>query len=287
MVSMCARFTRHSLRNTVIGCVLFVLCTFTLYSAEAATTILIGNQTIQNIQDSNPAGMAEAFQYTATASGSVNKIYIYIDPSSAATQVNVGLYANSSNNPGSLLTQGSITNPAKGAWNAVPVTSVSVVSGARYWIAVLGPTGKGIVWFRDVSSGGLAQTSSQTNLAALPATWTKGNVYSMSPMSAYAVEESQASPTPTSTRTGIATAPATSTPTSTPISTETSTPTATRTSTATPTATWTATPTATNTPTPTATAIPTVTYTPTASATAIPTVTHTPTATATNSPEWT
>src|SRR5262249_55884457 len=138
-------------------------------------------------QDDNAAGTAEAFQYTASASGTVNRLWIYIDGNNTAANVVVGLYTNSaSNNPSSLLAQATIANPVKGAWNAIDVPAASVVAGTKYWIAVLGSAGGGIVKFRDVASGGQAQTSSQNNLTTLPTTWTPGTTYLNSPLSAYA-----------------------------------------------------------------------------------------------------
>jgi hypothetical protein len=148
---------------------------------------LVGVQTIGGNQDDNPAGKAEAFLYTAVASGSVAKLSIYIDSNSTATQVVVGLYTNGTgDNPSSLLTQATIANPVKGTWNTVTVPAASVTAGTKYWIAVLGPANSGVVKFRDTGSGAKAQTSSQGNLTSLPATWTPGTNYFNSPMSAYA-----------------------------------------------------------------------------------------------------
>jgi hypothetical protein len=150
---------------------------------------LVGDQTIEAMVDYNAAGMAEAFQYTATASGTVNKLYIYVDGSSTATQVVVGLYTDTgSNNPGTLLTQGTINSPIASAWNLVTVPTATVSSGTVYWIAALGPSGAGIVRFRDVASGGRAQVSTQTTLTTLPTTWSTGATYFNAPLSAYAAQ---------------------------------------------------------------------------------------------------
>jgi hypothetical protein len=86
------------------------------------------------------------------------------------------------------LTQATITSPQKGAWNSVTVPAAALTAGQKYWIAILGPSGSGVVQFRDVGSGGKAQVSSQTNLTALPATWSRGATYGNSPMSAYGVQ---------------------------------------------------------------------------------------------------
>jgi hypothetical protein len=115
-------------------------------------------------------------------------VLVYVGAGNAATSIVVGLYTNnSSNNPGTLLGQATITNPTKGAWNSVAIPSVAITSGTKYWIAVLGPVGAGTLQFRDVASGGPTQNSSQSNLSTLPATWSPGLNWANSPMSAYAV----------------------------------------------------------------------------------------------------
>lgn len=163
---------------------------FTFTTFAAAPLLLVGDPTIEVQRDSNPSGTAEAFQYTVATSGSVTRLYIYLDSTSTATTVIVGLYTNTAtNNPGVLLTQGTIANPVKGAWNAVVVPSVNVTSGTPLWIAILGPKGAGTVRFRDSAAGGRAQTSEQATLLALPAAWTPGTNYTDSPASIYATQE--------------------------------------------------------------------------------------------------
>jgi hypothetical protein len=56
-----------------------------------------------------------------------------------------------------------------------------------YWIAILSPSGRGTVKFRDAVTGGAAETSLQTTLASLPATWSTGVRYTDGPLSGYAV----------------------------------------------------------------------------------------------------
>ena len=162
---------------------------FTFVTAAAATVTLLGDTKIEGNRDSNPAGVAEAFQYTALAGGTLTKLYVYIDSANTATQVIVGVYTNTTaNNPGTLLTQVTLTSPQKGAWNAIAVPATSITAGQKYWIALLGPVGAGTVQFRDVGSGGKAQASAQTNLTALPPTWSPGATYNNAPMSAYGVQ---------------------------------------------------------------------------------------------------
>jgi hypothetical protein len=146
--------------------------------------VRIGNQVVEAQRDQNTLGKAEAFQATATASGAITAISIYMDASSTVSRLTVGLYADASGHPGALIAQGSITSPGAGIWASVPLTA-TVTSGTPYWIAVLG-SGTGSIYFRDRRSGPCkAETSSQTTLTALPATWATGISYTDCPISAY------------------------------------------------------------------------------------------------------
>jgi hypothetical protein len=143
---------------------------------------------VETSLDSNPAGLAEAFQFTAGADGSANQLTVYIDPTNTATTVVVGLYKDSAGSPQALLTQATITNPIKGAWDTVTVPPAPVTAGGQYWIAVLAPSGTGAVQFRDRDAGGRSQVSAQSNLVALPATWTPGTGLGSGPISAYVAQ---------------------------------------------------------------------------------------------------
>ncbi len=155
--------------------------------ATAVPSILVGSNVIAPQLDSNSAGMAEAFQYTASTSGTLTRLYVFIDGSNTATSVIVGLYVDTGgNNPGGLLTQGTITAPVKNAWNSVVVPSAGVTAGAKYWLAVLTPVGGGAIQFRDAISGGIAQTSASSSLTSLPSSWGIGTNYNNSPASIYA-----------------------------------------------------------------------------------------------------
>lgn len=148
---------------------------------------LVGDQTIESMVDGNPAGNAQAFQYTAVASGAATQLFAYLDSTSTATQVTVGLYDNTiDNHPGSLLASGVISSPVAANWNSVTVSSTGVTAGTIYWIAVLNPD-TGNLQFRDTPApAGPAESSMETTLTALPATWTTGGVWATSPLSAYA-----------------------------------------------------------------------------------------------------
>jgi len=148
--------------------------------------VLLGDQSVEPAVDHVPLGQAEAFQATATASGTLTRTRVYIDSSSNAAKLIVGIYADAGTHPGALIAQGSTTAITPGTFTEVPFTGGSIAAGTRYWIAVLGTT-SGTLRFRDASGGCKSETSSQTSLTAMPATWSTGTVYSDCPLSAYGV----------------------------------------------------------------------------------------------------
>jgi YD repeat-containing protein len=170
-----------------------------LYRLTSATqtggppTTLVGDGNVESVADSNPTGNAQAFQYTATTSGTASQIFVYLDATSSASQVVVGLYTDTpGNDPGTLLAQGTINSPTAGAWNSVTVSGTSITVGTTYWIAVLAPSSStGTIEFRDVpiGSGSKSETSLDTTLTSLPTTWTpSGGTWLNGPLSAYAVQ---------------------------------------------------------------------------------------------------
>src|SRR5262245_13764207 len=164
--------------------------------ATASGTQLVGNSVVQGATDSNVAGQAEAFQFTASASGTLATLTVYVDASSSAAVLVAGLYSDANGHPGSLLTQGSLAKPTPGAWNAVQVPATAVTGGTTYWITILG-TG-GILVFRDqcCPGGTAAENSAQTTLTSLPSTWSPGPRWSNGPASLYGVTPPAPPPPP-------------------------------------------------------------------------------------------
>jgi hypothetical protein len=148
---------------------------------------LLGDANVQSAVDSDTAGTAEAFTTPAGYSGQMSRLHLYVDSSSTASQVVVGIYSNKNGHPGARQGQATITNLRAGSWNYIDVPSppMSVTAGQRYWIAVLGPIGAGTIRFRDAASGPGSETSSQHNLTALPATWSTGKAWATGNLSAY------------------------------------------------------------------------------------------------------
>lgn len=147
--------------------------------------LLFGNQVVESNVDSNSRGSAEAFQTTANANGTLSSMRVYLDSTSSAAKLYIGLYNDNGGHPGTLLTQGSSTQLISGGWNTIAVTGASVTGGTKYWIAILGTT-SGTPFFRDRHNGPCkSEGSGQTSLTALPTTWTTGSIYADCPISAY------------------------------------------------------------------------------------------------------
>ena len=176
---------------TIVTLITTALLTITETHTQSSL-VLLGNQTIESNIDNNSAGRAEAFSYTATASGTASKLYVYVDGNNATTKLTLGLYTNSArNNPSTLLAQATLSNPVKGAWNSTAFPAATVKAGQKYWIAILSPYGTGRAWFRDRTSGGISQGSRWTNLTSLPAIWSPGTNSATPSLSAYIVSEAQ------------------------------------------------------------------------------------------------
>jgi hypothetical protein len=157
---------------------------FVTVAFVSAQTQLIGVSSVQSTLDSDTSGQAEAFQQTASTTGTVTAMSVFIDLSNRATTIVVGLYSDSYGHPKNLLGSGIISAPLAGQWNTVAISpGVSVVSGTSYHLAVLG-TG-GTIQYRDTGSGVHSETSYQRALTSLPATWSSGQSWPSSPLSAY------------------------------------------------------------------------------------------------------
>jgi hypothetical protein len=150
--------------------------------------LLLGTKTLGGEHDSDASGQAEAFQATGAASGTTASIAFYLDSNSTATKVSIGIYVDANGDPGTLLAQASTSAPKAGVWNTLTFPSQTIASSQKYWFAILG-TGSGTIHFRDKPSGCNSETSAQTNLTALPATWSSGTKYTDCPISAYALTQ--------------------------------------------------------------------------------------------------
>jgi hypothetical protein len=158
-----------------------------------STALLLGDRTVESQYDSLVAGQAEAFRFRAVTSGLAGAVHVYVGSANAASTVVVGLYGDANGHPSSLLSTGSVTLPHGGGWNPVSIAPVRLVSGAAYWLALLGRGGT--LRYRDRGHGWCpSETSAQVSLGALPTAWKASAPHPDCPVSAYVTAEDPPSP---------------------------------------------------------------------------------------------
>jgi hypothetical protein len=146
--------------------------------------VLFGETNLQSQQDYLQAGHAEAFRFTAQATGTIGAAQLYLDAGSAATTAIVGIYAEGHEHPGALLSVGALAAPAAGAWNTIALSASAISAGNGYWLAILGEGGT--LRYRDRSRGPCpSEESARHNLAGMPSTWSTGHQWHDCPVSAY------------------------------------------------------------------------------------------------------
>jgi hypothetical protein len=175
---------RRQLQGDIVDALRFLPLVLVTAGLSYAQTQPIGVSSVQVTLDNNSAGQAEAYLVTASVTGSVTSLSVYLDATNGAKTVYVGLYSNSNAHPTTLLGAGTIATPVAARWNTVNISpAVQVTAGTAYHIAVLG-TG-GLIQYRDTSNGTHSETSRQTNLTSLPAAWSSGSSWQSGPVSAY------------------------------------------------------------------------------------------------------
>jgi PKD repeat protein len=145
----------------------------TVSAASTPLQFIMGDMNKEPWVDYQPMGRAQAHQVTATKSGSIAEVQVYLDASATtAKKLVAGIYTDSYGHAKTLISQGTLSTLKPGDWNAVTIPAASVTSGQKYWIAILGVDGQ--IGFLDrVGSGtGLMEKSSSRYLTSLPASWT-------------------------------------------------------------------------------------------------------------------
>lgn len=180
--------------------------------------ILLGNNILESQHDSVSLGQSEAFQLLALTSGNTTTFNLYVDSSNTAKSAVVGIYSARRNNPNILMSSGEISSLNNGTWNSAKISSIKLVKGTTYWIAILGKGGT--LHFLDRNNGSCSSVSSaQTTLATLPGTWRTDIRYSSCPVSAYVDGNAEVSTTPTETTKTETTKTETTPPTETVVTT--------------------------------------------------------------------
>ena len=141
--------------------------------------------------DTFDGNLAQAFRTSAQATGTIDRLNVYIEEKTTASRLIAGIYADEGGRPGRLLTTGrsDADGLAKSAWNTVMLPSIEVTKDKRYWIGLLGTGGKLSV--RDECCGASgsepSETSRERDLTELPEKWKRDTRYPTDgPVSAFA-----------------------------------------------------------------------------------------------------
>ncbi|MGH9185612.1 MAG: hypothetical protein ACRD0U_07345, partial [Acidimicrobiales bacterium] len=156
--------------------------------ASAATGTLVGSTAVEpHVNRANP-GTSAAYRTTASASGQLTTLTIFVDKSSfLLSRVVVGIYAeNGGGHPGVLLAQATVNSPAQGTWNTVAIPPVSITAGTKYWLALLSPLGSvGFLRYRDRCCGGEQSERGRQSGNGLPPTWSTFSTFAGGPVSMF------------------------------------------------------------------------------------------------------
>jgi hypothetical protein len=118
-----------------------------LSAAAERSVVLVGSSSRASHVEREPAGRSAAFRYAALRSGTARSIHLYLDRSSKARSVAVGVYTSTHGHPGKRISTGTLHSPKAGRWNVVSVRKTRIRAGSSYWIAVLGS--RGVLRVRD------------------------------------------------------------------------------------------------------------------------------------------
>ena len=193
-----ARAHRRAVALYIVVAIAAIAATVTPSPAWAGG--FAGSNEIQTGTDTIAPGSPRAFNFNqnTTTAGTISRLSIYLDATNTASQVTLGLYANSSSRPGRRLAFCTVTAPRAGAWNSCPISPLTI-STRSYWGAILQPMAStGTIRFRDVSSGGGDSYSSSTgSMSTLPTNFRVGQRGSGAPVSMFADLPPTPAPEPT------------------------------------------------------------------------------------------
>jgi hypothetical protein len=166
------RFVAPRPWRTILN-VLLTLAVFGCFAPSAFAADLVGAGGIEADATAFTHGVPYAHQWTALTTGTSIEFEVYLDSTNMSSNIQVGLYADNSGDPGALLASASKTSGiTNGGWNAVNVNT-SVTAGTTYWLAAMsGDTHDLIV--RQHSSGGCSPgtaISGTTGATTLDSPW--------------------------------------------------------------------------------------------------------------------
>lgn len=109
-------------------------------SAAAPAVPPLGATTVTTRRIGMAAGVATAFRYPANRADPVWRARVFVDRSTTARGLRVGIYADDDGRPGALLSTASTDSVVPGAWNTVLLDrGVTVQAAGSYWLVALAP----------------------------------------------------------------------------------------------------------------------------------------------------
>jgi hypothetical protein len=111
-------------------------------------TLLGGDALGTDTESAQPGGAAN-YRLLASRSGSVDRLRLYVDGDSAASQLGLALYADAAGVPGALLGAATGATVTPGAWNEVSLDPEPKLSaGQMYWVGVQNPAASAgaLIW---------------------------------------------------------------------------------------------------------------------------------------------
>jgi len=136
-----------------------------------------------------PLGVPYAYSVTVTRTGVMNWIPVFVDSSSAKSKIGVGVYTDNAGHPGALISCAWMPAAKVGAWNFIPLQGTSVISGKKYWLAILNPAiaNDQVLYLRNasVSDGRYLEKGGLGLQEKLPSTWVIGQQTVDGPLSLY------------------------------------------------------------------------------------------------------
>ena len=182
------------------------LAAHALSASAPNTAVLVGSSTRAPRVEREPAGHSAAFRYVALRSGTARVVHLYLDRSSKARSVAVGLYTSVGRRPGRRIATSILRKPRAGRWNVANLRRASIRAGSAYWIAVV--SNRGTLGLRD-HRGAVCRKEVVARLQSpsLPRHWKAGSPSHACSLSAFvsgnvAVSQAPAPPVSAPTTTG-------------------------------------------------------------------------------------
>ena len=146
-----------------------------LAAPSTVIAVQLGAHSSSKRAQSNTAGRAQDYRFTAPQSGKVSRLSLYLDRASTARALELGLYSGTAGSARARLARCTVRSPRRGAWNRCVIPEVTLKKRSTYWLAVMQPKGsKGALRYRVKRGAGRSYASASARLGVLPRSWRNG-----------------------------------------------------------------------------------------------------------------